>query len=127
MLCKLLLNSCPRSSGWATAKRSAGRTDFELGSPRTVSCTEKSAPLLMILIGGENRLEWMAVFWASVARGIQAVPVDYRFSPDLVQRISRESQPKLVIDNAGLDAIAALAPAMRFTPSEITAGDVVEI
>src|SRR6266700_7524739 len=80
-----------------------------------------------VLIWGENRLEWMAVFWASVARGSQAAPVDYRFSPDLVQRISRESQPKLVIDNAGLDAIAALAPAMRFTPSEITAGDVVEI
>src|SRR5438128_3907378 len=80
-----------------------------------------------VLIWGENRLEWMAAFWACVARGIEAVPVDYRFSPDLVRRISRESQPKLVIDNAGLDAIAALAPAMRFTPSEITAGDVVEI
>src|SRR5438128_8209919 len=45
-----------------------------------------------VLIWGENRLEWVAVFWACVARGIQAVPVDHRFSADLVQRIQAESK-----------------------------------
>src|ERR1700704_264802 len=57
-----------------------------------------------VLIWGENRLEWVAVFWACVARGVEAVPVDYRFSPDLVERIKKESRPKLIIDNAALDA-----------------------
>src|ERR1051326_1427996 len=43
-----------------------------------------------VLIWGENRLEWMAVFWACIARGLEAVPVDYRFSPELVERIRAE-------------------------------------
>lgn len=80
-----------------------------------------------VLIWGENRLEWMAAFWACVARGVEAVPMDYRFSPDLVERIRNESKPKLVIDNGALDSIATLAPLMRFTPSEVTPDDVVEI
>src|SRR5216117_2705924 len=46
-----------------------------------------------VLIWAENRMEWVAVFWACVARGIEAVPVDYRFSPDLVARIQSESRP----------------------------------
>src|SRR5207244_5436834 len=62
-----------------------------------------------VLIWAENRLEWVAVFWACVARGIEAVPVDYRFSPELVDRIRNESRPKLVLDNAALDSIAGLA------------------
>src|SRR6267143_1327942 len=33
-----------------------------------------------VLIWAENRVEWVAAFWACVARGIQVVPVDYRFS-----------------------------------------------
>ena len=80
-----------------------------------------------VLIWGENRLEWIAVFWACVARGVEAVPVDYRFSPDLVERIRKESQPKLVMDNAALDAVGALRPVSRFTPGAAAPGDVVEI
>jgi len=80
-----------------------------------------------VLIWGENRLEWMAVFWACIARGVEAVPVDYRFSQDLVDRIRSESRPRLVIDNAALDSIAAMPPRTRFTLSEVTADDIVEI
>src|SRR5947207_2497703 len=50
-----------------------------------------------VLIWAENRLEWMAVFWACIARGIEAVPVDSKFSRDLVERITKESKPQLVI------------------------------
>src|SRR5713101_6271074 len=71
-----------------------------------------------VLIWGENRLEWVAVFWACVARGIHAVPVDYRFSPDLVRRIQAESQPKLVIDNQFLDRLADLPPVTHLEPVE---------
>src|SRR4030095_8001256 len=63
-----------------------------------------------ILIWAENRMEGIAVFWGCVARGIQIVPADFRFSPDLVARIRTESSPKLVIDNASLDEIAQLPP-----------------
>src|SRR5688572_9214406 len=67
-----------------------------------------------VLIWAENRLEWIAVFWACVARGLQAVPVDYRFSEDLVRRIEAESKPKLVIDNAHMDRLSQLPPVTRF-------------
>jgi long-chain acyl-CoA synthetase len=79
-----------------------------------------------ILIWAENRMEWIAVFWACVARGIQIVPADFRFSPDLVDRIRTESSPKLVIDNASLDEIAKWPPC-AFQRSTVTPDDVVEI
>src|SRR5207253_9666029 len=78
-----------------------------------------------VLIWGENRLEWIAVFWACIARGIEVVPVDYGFSPDLVERIRVESRPKLIIDNGALDAISGLPPQTGFTPSKVTRDDIV--
>ena len=80
-----------------------------------------------VVIWAENRLEWIAVFWACVARGVEAVPVDYRFSADLVRRIQSESQARLVIDNNALDEIAALGPVRQFTPTDVTPDDIVEI
>jgi long-chain acyl-CoA synthetase len=80
-----------------------------------------------VLIWAENRLEWMAVFWACVARGVEAVPVDRRFSRDLVERIRTGSQAKLVIEDNGLDEIAKLPGVSRFLPASISPGDVVEI
>jgi long-chain acyl-CoA synthetase len=80
-----------------------------------------------VLIWAENRLEWMAVFWACIARGLEAVPVDYRFSKDLLGRIRDGSQPKLVIDDQVMDSLAALPPVYRFTPTAVTRDDVVEI
>jgi long-chain acyl-CoA synthetase len=80
-----------------------------------------------VLIWAENRMEWAAVFWACVASGVVAVPVDFRFSTDLVQRIETESAPKLVIDQRMLDCFAALRPnhALHITP--VTAEDIVEV
>src|SRR5262245_1892253 len=80
-----------------------------------------------VLIWAENRLEWMAIFWACIARGLEAVPVDRRFSKDLVGRIRDGSQPKLVIDDEVLDSIAALPPVYRFSPAAVTPDDIVEI
>jgi long-chain acyl-CoA synthetase len=80
-----------------------------------------------VLIWAENRLEWIAFFWACVARGVEAVPVDYRFSADLVRRIQAESRARLVVDNDALDEIARLRPVRQFTPSEMTTDDTVEI
>ena len=80
-----------------------------------------------LLLCAENRMEWLAVFWACVARGIEIVPVDVRFSPDLVDRIRWESKANFVIDESMLDAIASWPSVGSFSPSDITSDDIVEI
>lgn len=80
-----------------------------------------------VMIWAENRLEWMAAFWACVARGLEAVPVDYRFSADLVQRIRAGSNAKLILDDTALDAIAVLPPVHQISPAAVTPDDIVEI
>jgi long-chain acyl-CoA synthetase len=79
-----------------------------------------------VIIWAQNRMEWVAVFWACVARGVELVPVDFRFSVDLVARIRNESNPKLMIDDAMLEEIARW-PTGGFVPSAVSADDVVEI
>src|SRR5262245_22421022 len=80
-----------------------------------------------VLIWAENRLEWLAAFWACVARGVQAVPVDFRFSSELVDRIRIESKPKLIIDNAMLEAIENWPAVQSFSYGEVSPDDIVEI
>ncbi len=92
-----------------------------------------------LLIWSENRPEWVAVFWACMARGIQIVPVDFRFSADLVRRIETEARPKLMVFGNAVDArefqlprvscdeISRLPKVSRFTPIEVSPDDVVEI
>jgi long-chain acyl-CoA synthetase len=80
-----------------------------------------------VMIWGQNRMEWVAAFWACVARGAEAVPVDYRFSPDLVRRIQAESKPKLLVDEPLLDTFAGLPAQPRFQSTPVTPDDVVEI
>src|SRR3989449_725976 len=80
-----------------------------------------------VLIWAENRMEWVAVFWACVASGVIAVPVDFRFSEDLMRRIEAESKTKLTIDRAGLDRISDLHRVRKFLVEHATPDDIVEI
>jgi long-chain acyl-CoA synthetase len=92
-----------------------------------------------VLLWGENRPEWVAVFWACVARGVRAVPIDFRFSVDLVKRIQTATKPKLLFYGSGLEAgnlateliafdeIRDLPQTTQITPTEISPDDVVEI
>ncbi len=80
-----------------------------------------------ILIWAENRFEWVAVFWACVACGIEAIPVDFRFSPELAARIRMECKPKLVIDNETLADIAEWPPVHSFTTAKTSPDDIVEV
>lgn len=57
-----------------------------------------------ILLWGENRPEWVAVFWAAVARGITVVPMDFRSSGALVSRIQRAVNAKLLVHGSAVDA-----------------------
>jgi len=80
-----------------------------------------------LMIWAENRPEWAALFWACVARGVQVVPVDFRFSEDLAARIRKESGARLIADDAVLDSIAARAPASDFSIIRSDPDDIVEI
>jgi long-chain acyl-CoA synthetase len=80
-----------------------------------------------VLIWGENQLAWIAAFWGCMARGIQVVPVDYRFSPELVRRIESESRPKLIIDNAYLDRMMDFPHESVVKVSDVEPNDIVEI
>ncbi|HVP46062.1 MAG TPA: AMP-binding protein [Bryobacteraceae bacterium] len=92
-----------------------------------------------VIIWAENRAEWVSAFWASVARGVQVVPVDYRSSVELVRRIQDEVHARLIVTGdavryEGLEvprfpatAIADLPGNVAFTPSEISPEDIVEI
>ena len=57
-----------------------------------------------VLLWGENRPEWVYVFWACLARGIEVVPLDYRFSAQLVRRIQQEVRARLLIAGDEVDA-----------------------
>src|SRR5262245_19565174 len=80
-----------------------------------------------IVTCAENRLEWVAVFWACMARGIEAVPVDVRFSAELIDRIRSASKAKLIVDDAMMDAIARRPSESFFTTADVSPDDVVEI
>ena len=57
-----------------------------------------------ILLWGENRPEWLATFWAAVARGVTVVPMDFRSSATLVSRVQNEVDAKLLIHGSTVDA-----------------------
>jgi len=80
-----------------------------------------------VLVVAENQLEWIAVFWACVARGIEVVPVDYRFSRELIKRIEGESKPKLIVDNQYLDRLSKLPPTPNLNCADVGPDDIVEI
>jgi long-chain acyl-CoA synthetase len=50
-----------------------------------------------LLLWGENRAEWVIAFWASLARGIQVVPLDSRSSDRFVGKIQKEVDAKVLI------------------------------
>ena len=50
-----------------------------------------------VLLWGDNRIEWVTVFWGCLVQGVQVVPVDARFSPGLVKRIQAEVKAKLLV------------------------------
>lgn len=92
-----------------------------------------------ILIWGENRPEWVIAFWGAIARGVQVVPVDYRFSTELTLRIYKESRPlllahgdsvaadKIPVRKISFDEIRELPRATRLKLAAVGRDDIVEI
>jgi long-chain acyl-CoA synthetase len=83
-----------------------------------------------VLIQAENCPEWVALFWACVARGIHVVPIDFNFTAELASRIRNDCGAKLTVDASVLDEIRVRAnkePAQDFSINPSTRDDVVEI
>ena len=62
------------------------------------------APGDRVLLWGENRPEWVAVFWAAVVGGFVLVPVDFRSSKAFVSRVQKDVGAKLLIHGASVEA-----------------------
>ncbi|MGH9632887.1 MAG: class I adenylate-forming enzyme family protein, partial [Bryobacteraceae bacterium] len=50
-----------------------------------------------VLIWSENRPEWLIALWGCLLEGVVVVPVDYRASADLLQRVHNVSQASLLL------------------------------
>jgi long-chain acyl-CoA synthetase len=50
-----------------------------------------------IIFWGENRPEWIAALWGCLLRGVIAVPIDYRASAELVERIRGIVHPRALV------------------------------
>jgi long-chain acyl-CoA synthetase len=83
-----------------------------------------------VMIQAENCPEWVALFWACVARGIHAVPIDFNFTPELASRIRADCGAKLSADAAILEELrirASRGPAQDFSITTAAPDDIVEI
>jgi long-chain acyl-CoA synthetase len=58
-----------------------------------------------VLLWGENRPEWITVFWAAVARGVEIVPVDFRASSRLVRRIQERVGARWLVHGSQVAAM----------------------
>jgi len=80
-----------------------------------------------IILYGENRPEWIIALWGCLLEGVIAVPIDYRSSPEFVERIKAIVGARMVLtgDEAGMyDGDASGAPA---EPATITRSQTAEI
>jgi long-chain acyl-CoA synthetase len=83
-----------------------------------------------VMIQAENCPEWVALFWACVARGVHVVPIDFNFSADLAARIRTDCRASLSVDSAGLEELrirASHGSTRDFTITPATPDGIVEI
>ncbi len=89
-----------------------------------------------VLLWGENRAEWVAVFFGCVLRGVLPVPLDAAGARDFAQRVVAEVSPALIVAdqeklrNAGflepsvsLDELRENLPDQKGPPTENLAAD----
>jgi long-chain acyl-CoA synthetase len=85
-----------------------------------------------VLFWGENRPEWIVALWACLLEGIVAVPVDFRSSAAMVEKIARIVDAKALLTGEGLHApgvpcpvwpmriaLEAPAPVRNFEPAPV--------
>jgi long-chain acyl-CoA synthetase len=57
-----------------------------------------------IILWGENRPEWLVVYWGAVLAGVIVVPIDFRSSPQFVARVRDIVQSRLIYCGDDVDA-----------------------
>jgi long-chain acyl-CoA synthetase len=67
-----------------------------------------------LLLWGENRPEWIAVFWAAVSRRFTLVPLDFRSSKAFVSRVQKQVGAKLLIHGASVETEGIDLPKIDF-------------
>ena len=75
-----------------------------------------------VVFWSENRPEWIAALWGCLIEGVIAVPVDYRSSVDLVQRIQHIVQARALLVGDEVppladDSVAAGRPRLDWNTS----------
>src|SRR5271169_3245272 len=74
-----------------------------------------------IILYGENRPEWIIALWGCLLAGVIAVPIDYRSSPEFVDRIKAIVKARMVLtgDEARLyDAQASAQTGVTITRAQ---------
>jgi long-chain acyl-CoA synthetase len=70
-----------------------------------------------VVFWGENRPEWIVCYWGCLIAGVIVVPIDYRSSPEFVQKVRGLVEARVVIvgeDVVDITFDAAEAAASRF-------------
>jgi len=65
-----------------------------------------------LLLWAENRPEWLAAFWAALARGVTLVPLDFRASAAFVSHVQRQVEAKLLVHDTTVDAKTLDVPSL---------------
>ena len=50
-----------------------------------------------VILYGENRPEWIIALWGCLLEGVIAVPIDYRSSPEFVERIDHIVEARAIL------------------------------
>ena len=82
-----------------------------------VACELTSRGLMpgdRVLLWGENRPEWIAVFWAAVLRRFTLVPLDFRSSKAFVSRVQKDVGARLLIHGASVETEGLDLPRIDF-------------
>ena len=92
-----------------------------------------------LVLWSESRPEWVAVFWACLARGVQLVPLDHNSSSEFVARIVGQTSAKLLVHHGAapdissplqrfaIESLNELPSGPNFRPAPASGNDVVEI
>ena len=91
-----------------------------------------------VLVWAEACPEWVALFWACLARGVQVIPLDPHSSPEFVSRIHAQTGAKLLVadrekqespptEQFVLDHVNRLQEVSSFDPTPVGGNDIVEI
>lgn len=75
-----------------------------------------------VLLWGENRPGWIVALWACLIRGVVAVPVDYRSSPEFLARVARITNAKLLLAGSEVTVPDSFAFPVWTMPEESVAG-----